>query len=177
MKKFAIYLMLIGILVTALSIGVGILIRDNPEVAALFNRQNQQELNAANRFERIPENAMKMLEYANQHGWQISGITSFLLKVYHYTIPAAQIGAGCAAIGLLLLILVLLIKPVLSIIVIILLAGLIYFGYSGGLGPDVQQFITNVIKQVTSYMNVLVGFVKSLDLEQTVQEVKHIVGQ
>lgn len=177
MKKFALYVILIGILVTALSIGVGILIRDNPEVTALFERQNQQEADAAKRMQRVPENALAMLDYANQRGWQMSGVTSFLLKVYHYTVLGAQIGAGCAVVGLLILILALIIKPVLTIIVIVLLAAAIYFGYTGGLGPDVQTFMTNLVNQVTNYMNVLVGFVKNLDIEQAVQDVRNIVSQ
>ncbi len=159
MKKVALCIFLIGLIVAAAAIGVGILVRDNEEVQAISEVTN---------IPITPERGEELHQAALNLRLKMSGIVDFLLRVYPYITKATMIGAACAAFGLLLLILVIIIKPVLSIILLLAIAAVLYFGYQGALGPEVSDFVNMIISNVQDYMSRLVSFVKELPIGETI---------
>ena len=159
MKKLALSLFLIGLIVAAAAIGIGILVRDNEEV---------QAISEVTGLVITPENGEQLRQAALEQRLQMSGVVAVLLRVYPYIVKATMIGAACAAVGLLLLILVILIKPVMSIILIVGVGALLYFGQQGSLGPEVQRFVNMVIENVRIYVSQIVSFVKELPIGDTI---------
>ena len=158
MKKFALCLFLIGIIVAAAAIGVGILVKDNEEV---------QAISAVTGVPVMPERGEELRLKAETNGLRLSGVVSFLLRIYPYITMVTTIAAAVAAFGLLLLLLVLIIKPVLSILLLIAIAAVIYFGSQGVLGPEVGDFVNMVISNVKGFVNQLVGFVNETKIMDT----------
>ena len=160
MRKFAVCLLLIGIIVAAAAIGVGILVRDNEEV---------QAISAVTGIPITPDRGVELRQAALNGNLKMSGIVSFLLRVYPYITRVTTISAAVAAFGLLLLILVLIIKPVLSIIVLVLIAAVIYFGSRGYLGAEVGSFVNMIIGYLKSFFDQIVSFVNETKIVDTIQ--------
>ena len=160
MKKLAICLFLIGIIVAAAAIGVGILVRDNEEV---------QAISAVTGIPITPDRGIDLRQAALNGNLRMSGVVSFLLQIYPYITKVTTISAAVAAFGLLLLILVLIIKPVMSIILLVLIAAAIYFGSQGHLGPEVGRFVNMILDQLKGYFDQIVSFVNETKLVDTIQ--------
>ena len=160
MKKLAISLFLIGILVAAAAIGVGILVRDNEEV---------QAISAVTGIPITPDRGVELRMAALNGNLKMSGIVSFLLRIYPYITEVTTISAAVAAFGLLLFILVLIIKPIMSIVLLIAIGAAIYFGYQGYLGPDVGGFVNMILDKLRGYFDQIVSFVNETKLVDTIQ--------
>ncbi len=158
MKKFAISLFLIGIIVAAAAIGVGILVRDNEEV---------QAISAVTGIPITPDQGTALRNAALTGNLKMSGIVAFLLEIYPYITQVTTISAAVAAFGLLLLLLILIIKPVLSIILLIAIAAVIYFGSQGYLGTEVGDFVNMVIGHLKTYFDQIVSFVNETKIMDT----------
>ena len=158
MKKFAICLFLIGIIVAAAAVGVGILVRDNEEV---------QAISAVTGIPITPDQGSALRQAALSGNLKMSGIVDFLLQIYPYITQVTTISAAIAAFGLLLLLLILIIKPVLSIILLIAIAAVIYFGSQGYLGTEVGDFVNMVIEHLKVYVDQIVSFVNETKIMDT----------
>ena len=158
MKKFAICLFLIGIIVAAAAVGVGILVRDNEEV---------QAISAVTGIPITPDQGSTLRQAALSGNLKMSGIVDFLLQIYPYITQVTTISAVIAAFGLLLLLLILIIKPVLSIILLIAIAAVIYFGSQGYLGTEVGDFVNMVIGHLKVYVDQIVSFVNETKIMDT----------
>ncbi len=159
MKKFAFCLFLIGILVAAAAIGIGILVRDNEEV---------QAISAVTGIPITPDRGEELRMAALNGNLKMSGIVSFLLRIYPYITKVTTISAAVAAFGLLLLILVLIIKPVLSVLLLIAIAAVIYFGSQGYLGQEVGNFVTMILGYLKNFFDQIVSFVNETKLVDTI---------
>ena len=88
MKKFAVSIFLIGIVVAAAAIGIGIYVRDNPEV---------QAISAVTGIPITPDNGIALRQAALAGNLRMSGLVAFLLEVYPYISQATTIAAAVAA--------------------------------------------------------------------------------
>ena len=158
MKKFAVSIFLIGIVVAAAAIGIGIYVRDNPEV---------QAISAVTGIPITPDNGIALRQAALAGNLRMSGLVAFLLEVYPYISQATTIVAAVAAFGLLLLLLIMIIKPVLSILLLAAVAAVIYFGYQGYLGAEVGDFVNMVLEQLKVYFDKIVSFVNEAKIVDT----------
>ncbi len=148
-KKVILVLLVLGLLAVACGIGVGILVRDNPEIRALSSETG---------IPIVPDNAEQLILADNG---RLSGVPFVLLQAYPYMEKAITYGAALAAVSLLLLLLVLLIKPVMTIILLVLLAIVLYMGYQGSLGPDVRDIVVKLYGYVQSAWSYLQNFIRS----------------
>ena len=162
MKKLALCLLLTGLIVAAAAIGIGIMVRDNEEV---------QAISAVTGIRITPENGVALRQEALDRGLNMSGIVDFVLRVYPYVGTVSVISAGVAAVGLLLLILAIIIKPLLSIMLLLVIAAVLYFGYQGNLGPEVRNFVQMVVTNAQNYLTQIVSFAKELPIEETINRI------
>jgi len=137
MKKLILTLFILGIVVAACGVGLGVLVKDNQEI---------RQLSAQSGIAIAPENADQLIQLDNG---RLSGIPSMLLRAYPLTDKLITYGSALAAASLVLLILSLLIKPVITIICMLVLAAVLYLGYQGNMGPDVQ----NVVRQIVGFIS------------------------
>ena len=158
MKKLALCLFLIGIIVAAAAISIGIVVHDNEEV---------QAISAVTGIPITPDRGTELREAALYQNLKMSGLVSFLLRIYPYITQVTTISAAVAAFGLLLLILVLIIRPVLSILVLIAIAAVIYFGSQGYLGQEVGEFVSRILDNLKVYFDKIVSFVNEAKLIDT----------
>ena len=159
MKKFALCLFLIGTLVAAAAIGIGILVRDNAEV---------QTISAVTGIPITPDYGVQLRMAALTGNLKMSGAVSFLLRIYPYITRVTTIAAAVAAFGLLLLILVMIIRPVLSILVLAAVGALIYFGSQGYLGQEVGDYVTMILGHLKGFFDQIVSFVNETKLMDTI---------
>ncbi len=165
MKKFAIAVFLIGLIVAAAAVGIGILVRDNEEV---------QAIGEVTGIRITPEHGEELRQAALDNNLKMSGVVSVLLRVYPYIAQVASIAAAVAAGGLLLLLLVLIIKPVMAIVLIALIAGVAYFGANGTLGPQVENVVKPIVDTIKLYFEKVVSFVNETKIVETFNNlVKH----
>ena len=99
---------------------------------------------------------------------QMSGIVSFLLRIYPYITQVTTISAAVAAFGLLLLILVMLIKPLLSILLLAAVVAIIYFGSQGYLGQEVGDYVAMILGYLKNFFDQIVSFVNETKLMDTI---------
>ena len=161
MKKLSISLLLIGVVIAAAAIGIGILVRDHQEV---------QAISAAAGIDITPEQGLALRQTALQLHLPMSGLVEFLLRVYPYTPTVSMAGAACAACGLLLLILTALIKPIISLAFLAAIAALLYLGYHNYMGPDAAHFVQTVVANVQQYFSRLVSIVRDLNVGTALTE-------
>lgn len=149
MKKFGVFLIILGVALYAIAFFMGVSVWDNPEIKAL---------SSASGIPIRPENATALL--ARPEANTMSGIPHWLLSVYPHVSIVSAAGIGCAGLGLLVIILSLVLKPLLSLILLAAIIGVCYFAYQGNLGPAVQSFMQGVIRSVQDLINQAITWVR-----------------
>lgn len=161
MRKLAVCLLLIGIIIASAAIGVGIMVRDHEEV---------QTISAVTGIPITPEHGAELRQAALDRRLKMSGTVDYLLQIYPFIPQVTTLSAGIAAFGLLLLLLVLIIRPVMSVIVLIAIAALIYFGSQGYLGEEAGSFVNMIIQNLKGFFDRIVSFVHETKLVDTITQ-------
>ena len=150
MKKLGVFLIILGIVLYAAAVLLSVTVRDSEDIRRLSYNTG---------IVIIPENAESLLQQPQAN--ELSGTSSWMLSLYRHVNIISSAGVGCACIGLFLIILSLIFKPLLSIVLLLLIAWVCYFAYQGNLGPEVQHFMQGVFTNMQQLFLKAVDWIKS----------------